>query len=178
MRTLRLVTVACLIVSAAVVRASAQTSFPASPHIPFVDQVAKTPPPQQDALLGTWDVIVTFADGSHVRSALSVLPGRRHGEGSVLHAAEASLLLPNPTTMEQGTWAHIRGRRFVESHFGFAVDGQFTAPAGRIGFRQHEITVDAKGETFRGVATFEVRDPTEVVVFSDVVQTTGTRQRP
>jgi hypothetical protein len=172
MRTLRLATVICFIVFTTAVHASAQPSHDGFAH------ASKTKPPQQDLLLGTWDVVVSFADGSQVKSVLTVLAGRHQGEGSVLHNAEATLLLPNPTTTEQGTWAHTKGRRFVESHFGFAVDAQLTAPAGRIGFGRHEITVDANGETFRGVATFEVRDPTGVVVFSDVVETVGRRQRP
>jgi hypothetical protein len=129
------------------------------------------------SLLGTWDLVVSFSDGSQVKSVLSVLPGRDGREGSVIHAAEASLLLPNPTTPEQGTWAQVHRGKYIATYYGFAVDSTFSAPAGRIGFR-HAIEVARDGETFRGVATFEVLDSTGAVVFSDSVTTAGKRQHP
>jgi hypothetical protein len=30
----------------------------------------------QDTLVGTWDLVLTFGDGTQVKSTLSVLPGR------------------------------------------------------------------------------------------------------
>jgi hypothetical protein len=131
---------------------------------------------QGNALVGTWNLVLTFSDGSQVKSTLTVIPGRGEGEGSIVHAAEASLLLPNPTTPEQGVWTHVRGRRFIASYQGYAVDAGFQAPAGRIGFR-HVLSVDPNQETLTGQAIFEVVDPSGAVVFSDRVQTTGTRQR-
>jgi hypothetical protein len=129
-----------------------------------------------NALVGTWNLVLTFSDGSQAKSTLTVIPGRDGGEGSVIHAAEASLLLPNPTTPEQGAWAHVRGRRFVAAYQGYAVDSAFQAPAGKIGFR-HSLLVSPDQQTLSGQAIFEVIDPTGAVVFSDRVQTSGTRQR-
>jgi hypothetical protein len=179
MKLHRLFAAVCLVVSAAWAPAS-QTLVAAStsPEERSIVEHEGSRGSWKDALVGTWDLVITFSDQSQVKSVLTVIPGRTEGEGSVLHAAEASLLLPNPTTTEQGAWAHLGHRLFVESHFGFAVDGSFTVPAGRIGFRQHQITVHPSGETFRGTATFEVRDPAGVVVFSDQIQSVGRRQRP
>ncbi|MBS1813215.1 MAG: hypothetical protein JST84_33935 [Acidobacteria bacterium] len=132
---------------------------------------------QQNALVGTWDLILTFGDGSKVKSTLTVIPGRREGEGSILHAAEASLLKPSPTTPEQGTWEHWGGLRFVASYVGYAVDEKFEAPAGRIGFK-HTIRVSGDQESFVGRAVFEVRDPEGSVVFTDNITTEGKRQHP
>lgn len=129
----------------------------------------------KNALAGTWDLTLTFSDGSSVTSTLSVLPGRRDGEGSVIHAAEASLLLPNPTTPEQGVWEHLGGLRFVASYKGFAVDEKFEKPAGKIGFR-HSIRLHPDQESFVGRAVFEVFDPEGNVVFSDTIITEGKRQ--
>jgi hypothetical protein len=129
-----------------------------------------------NALVGTWNLVLTFGDGSQVKSTLTVIPGRDAGEGSIIHAAEASLLLPNPTTPEQGAWTHVRGRRFIASYQGYAVDSGFQAPAGRIGFR-HSLLVNPDRESLSGDAIFEVVDPSGAVVFSDRVRTTGTRQR-
>ncbi len=132
---------------------------------------------QQNALAGTWDLTLTFSDGSSVKSTLTVMSGRRDGEGSIIHAAEATLLLPNPTTTEQGAWEHVGGLRFVASYQGYAVDEKFEKPAGKIGFR-HSIRLSGDQESFRGRAVFEVRDPEGNVVFSDNIQTKGTRQHP
>jgi hypothetical protein len=130
---------------------------------------------QKNALAGTWDLTLTFSDGSQVKSTLTVLPGRKDGEGSVIHAAEASLLLPNPTTPEQGAWEHLGGLRFVASYKGFAVDEKFEKPAGKIGFR-HSIRLHPDQESFIGHAAFEVLDPEGQVVFSDTIKTEGKRQ--
>ncbi|NOT64226.1 MAG: hypothetical protein HOP19_28760 [Acidobacteria bacterium] len=131
---------------------------------------------QKNALLGTWDLTITFSDGSKAASTLTVMPGRADGEGSVLHAAEASLLLPNPTTMEQGAWRHNSGLQFVASYRGYAVNEKFDMPFGKIGFR-HVITLNTDQVSFTGEAKFEVVDNTGTVVFSDNVKTTGVRQR-
>jgi hypothetical protein len=104
------------------------------------------------------------------------MPGRVDGEGSVLHAAEASLLLPNPTTPEQGAWQHNSGLQFVASYFGYAVDEKFEKPFGKIGFR-HLIDVNADQQSFTGRAVLEVIDGTGTVVFSDNLRTSGVRQR-
>lgn len=131
---------------------------------------------QKRALLGTWDLTLTFSDGSSVKSTLNVFPGRNDGDGSVLHAAEASLLLPNPTTPEQGVWQHAGGLQFIASYRGYAVDATFEHPAGTIGFR-HAITINPDQESFTGRAKFEVKDDKGEVVFSDNITTKGTRQR-
>lgn len=129
---------------------------------------------QKNALAGCWDLTLMFSDGSSVKSTLTVSAGRRDGEGAVIHAAEASLLLPNPTTPEQGAWEHIGGLRFIASYAGYAVDEKFEKPAGKIGFR-HSIRLSADQESFTGRAIFEVRDPEGNVVFSDEIQTKGVR---
>jgi hypothetical protein len=145
--------------------------------VPAHAQPAAVDAPAANSLLGTWDVVITFGDGTRVASALSVLAGRSAQEGSVIHAAEASLLLPTPTTPEQGTWERVGRRKYVATHYGFAVDSTFSAPAGRVGFK-HAITLSADGESFTGVATFEVLDPAGAVLFSDTVTTAGARQHP
>ncbi|MFN7946579.1 MAG: hypothetical protein U0Z53_14610 [Blastocatellia bacterium] len=129
----------------------------------------------KDALIGAWDLTLTFSDGSQVKSTLSVFPGRTNGEGTIIHAAEASLLLPNPTTPEQGAWRHNGGLQFIASYRGYAVDEKFEKPFGTIGFR-HAITLNADQESFTGHAVFEVIDAEGNVLFSDTVQTRGVRQ--
>jgi hypothetical protein len=131
---------------------------------------------QKRALLGTWDLTLTFSDGASVKSTLNVFPGRTDSDGSVLHAAEATLLLPNPTTPEQGVWQHAGGLQFIASYRGYAVDATFEHPAGTIGFR-HAITLNSDQESFTGRAVFEVKDDKGAVVFSDNITTRGTRQR-
>ncbi|MBS1786490.1 MAG: hypothetical protein JST85_02135 [Acidobacteria bacterium] len=132
---------------------------------------------QKNALVGCWELTLTFSDGSRATSTLSVFPGRTDGEGTILHAAEASLLLPNPTTPEQGAWQHNGGLQFVASYSGYAVDEKFQAPFGKIGFRQL-ITLNSDQESFTGKGKFEVIEgATGMVVFSDTVQVTGKRMR-
>lgn len=132
---------------------------------------------QKNALVGCWELTLTFSDGSHATSTLSVFPGRADGEGTILHAAEASLLLPNPTTPEQGAWQHNGGLQFIASYSGYAVDDKFQAPFGKIGFRQL-ITLNPDQESFTGKAKFEVVEgATGAVVFSDAVQVAGKRMR-
>lgn len=126
-------------------------------------------------LEGTWEVVNTFSDGSQVKSLLTIAAGRSANEGSVIHSAELSFTLPNPTLPEQGAWRRTRGREFVASYRGFAYTDTFQ-PFGRIGFR-HVITLDKNGKTFTGQALFEVIDASGAVLFSDNVQTTGVRQR-
>lgn len=139
----------------------------------FTDILAR----QKNALVGCWDLELAFSDGSKAHSMLSIFPGRGDGEGTVLHAAEASLLLPNPTTPEQGAWSHNGGLQFIASYKGFAVDDKFQAPFGTIGFRQ-AITMNPNQESFTGTAKFEVIEgATGMVVFTDTVKVTGKRQR-
>lgn len=139
----------------------------------FTDILAR----QKNALVGCWDLTLSFSDGSKAISTLQVFPGRADGEGTVLHAAEASLLLPNPTTPEQGAWQHNGGLQFIASYKGFAVDDKFQTPFGTVGFRQN-ITMSSNLESFTGVAKFEVIEgATKTVVFSDTVQIVGKRQR-
>jgi hypothetical protein len=145
----------------------------AAPQGGFTDILVR----QKNALVGCWDLTLTFSDGSSATSMLQVFPGRADGEGTVLHAAEASLLLPNPTTPEQGAWQHNGGLQFIASYKGFAVDDKFQAPFGTVGFRQ-AITMNSSLESFTGVAKFEVIEgATKTVVFSDTVQIVGKRQR-
>ncbi len=175
--------------------AQTETASPAAEHTPTTAEAANdagaTAPnrerhqdrlrdfiiEQMNALAGTWDLTLTFSDGSEVKSTLNVALGRRPGEGSVIHAAEASLLLPNPTTPEQGAWEYVSGRRFVASYKGFAVDEKFEKPAGKIGFR-HSIRLHSSGESFTGEAVFEVLDLEGNVVFTDKIKTEGKRQHP
>jgi hypothetical protein len=155
------------------VEAEAQTAAPfATQQGGILDVVER----QKKALLGTWNLTLTFSDGSQAKSTLSVFPGRTDSEGSVLHSAEATLLLPNPTTSEQGAWQYTGGLQFIASYRGYAVDEKFEQPFGTIGFR-HAITVSDNQDTFTGRATFEVIDSHGQVLFSDNVQTRGVRQR-
>jgi hypothetical protein len=136
-------------------------------------QDAKTSPYR---LEGTWDVVLTFGDGSQVRSVLTAIPGSTPDRGSVVHSAELSLAPPNPTLPEQGAWRRAGHRRFVASYRGFAFD-EASQPFGRIGFR-HVITLDKNAMTFTGQAVFEVIDRDGNVLFSDpAVQSYGVRQR-
>ena len=130
---------------------------------------------QKNAFLGIWDLTLTFSDGSQVKSTLNVFSGRAEGEGSVIHAAEASLLLPNPTTPEQGAWEHVGGLRFIASYQGYAVDEKFEKPAGKIAFR-HAIRLSGDQETFTGRAVFEVLDTEGKVVFTDYLETRAVRR--
>ncbi|MFN0108616.1 MAG: hypothetical protein ACKVZH_07145 [Blastocatellia bacterium] len=145
----------------------------AAPQGGFTDILAR----QKNALVGCWDLELTFTDGSKAKSMLSVFPGRGDGEGTVIHAAEASLLLPNPTTPEQGAWRHNGGLQFIASYKGFAVDDKFQVPFGTVGFR-HAISLNSDMESLTGKAKFEVTEgATGMVVFSDTVQIVGKRQR-
>jgi len=126
-------------------------------------------------LEGTWDLVLTFTDGSQVKSVLNVAAGRSPNEGSVIHSAEPSLAPPNPTLPEQGAWRRTKGREFVASYYGFSYTETFQ-PFGRVGFR-HVITLGKNGKTFTGQALFEVLDASGTVLFSDTVQSTGVRQR-
>ncbi|MEN3331200.1 MAG: hypothetical protein V7641_565 [Blastocatellia bacterium] len=131
--------------------------------------------PKKSALLGTWNLTVTFSDGSQVKSTLQVLPGPSDAGGSVIHASELSFTLPNPTLPEQGVWQYAGGTKFIASYRGYAYTDQF-APFGTIGFR-HAITMDSNQQGFTGQAVFEVIDATGQVLFSDNVQTRGVRQQ-
>jgi hypothetical protein len=131
--------------------------------------------PKKQALVGTWDVIITFADGTGVKSTLQVFPGPAEGEGSVIHASEFSFTPPNPTLPEQGSWRYAGGTQFIASYFGYSYNEDLS-PFGKIGFR-HSITIGADPDTFNGVAVFSVIDGTGQVVFSDTVHTHGVRQR-
>ena len=131
--------------------------------------------PKKQALIGTWDVVITFADGTGVKSTLQIFPGPAEGEGSVIHASEFSFTPPNPTLPEQGSWRYAGGTQFIASYFGYSYNEDLS-PFGKIGFR-HSITIGADPDSFNGVATFEVIDGTGQVVFSDTVHTHGVRQR-
>lgn len=130
----------------------------------------------QRALAGTWDVVLTFSDGSIARSTLQILPGAADGEGSTLHASEFSLAPPNPTVPEQGSWRHISRNKFVASYYGYSFDEQLQ-PFGKIGFR-HSITLSTDQDRFTGQAVFEVVDRDGKILFTDNVTSTGVRQRP
>jgi hypothetical protein len=131
--------------------------------------------PKKSALLGGWNLTLTFSDGSQVKSMLQVMPGPSDAGGTVIHASELSFTPPNPTLPEQGVWQYAGGTKFIASYRGFAYTDQF-APFGTIGFR-HAITMDSNQEGFTGQAVFEVIDATGQVLFSDNVQTRGVRQR-
>jgi hypothetical protein len=131
--------------------------------------------PKKQALVGTWDVVITTNDGSEVKSTLQIFPGPADGEGSVIHASEFSFTLPNPTLPEQGSWRYAGGTQFIASYFGYSYNEDLS-PFGKIGFR-HSISIGADPDTFNGVAVFEVIDGSGQVVFSDTVHTHGVRQR-
>ena len=128
---------------------------------------------KKNALAGTWDVVLTFGDGSQVKSTLQIMLGAAEGEGAAIHASEFSLAPPSPTLPEQGSWRYVDGSKFIASYFGYSFDEQLQ-PFGKIGFR-HAITLGADQETFTGVAVFEVIDLTGQVLFSDSLQTAGVR---
>lgn len=129
----------------------------------------------KNVLAGTWDLIITFSDGSNVRSTLQIMPGAGDGEGSALHASEFSLAPPSPTLPEQGSWRYLRGDQFVASYFGYSFDEKLQ-PFGRIGFR-HIITINFNPNYFTGRAVFEVIDLEGHVLFSDNVKTFGVRHK-
>ena len=126
------------------------------------------------ALLGTWNVTLTFGDGSQVKSTLQVFPGRSETDGSVIHASEFSFTPPNPTLPEQGVWEYTGGTQFITSYRGYSYTEDLQ-PFGLIGFR-HAITMGADQESFTGRAVFEVIDSSGQVLFSDNLQTRGVRQ--
>jgi hypothetical protein len=128
----------------------------------------------KNALAGTWDLVLTFGDGSQARSTLQIILGAADGEGSALHASEFSLAPPNPTLPEQGSWRNVRKNKFIASYYGYSFD-ELLQPFGKIGFR-HAITLSPDQETFTGEAVFEVLDLTGQVLFSDTITTSGTRQ--
>jgi hypothetical protein len=132
--------------------------------------------PKKNALVGTWNVVLTFPDGSEARSTLQILPGGKDGEGSALHASEFSLAPPSPTLPEQGSWEFVGGTLFNASYYGYSFDEQL-APFGKIGFR-HAITMGGNQETFTGNAVFEVIDLNGQILFTDTCQSRGVRQHP
>ena len=129
---------------------------------------------KKKGLVGTWNVTLTFGDGTQVKSTLQVFPGRSNTEGSVIHASEFSFAPPNPTLPEQGVWEYLGGREFIASYRGYSYTEQLE-PFGFIGFR-HAITVAWDQESFTGQAVFEVIDGSGQVLFSDNCQTRGVRQ--
>jgi len=131
--------------------------------------------PAKNALAGTWDLTLTFSDGSNVESTLQIMAGPADGEGSALHASIFSFAPPNPTLPEQGAWRYVRGSHFVASYYGYSYDEQFQ-PFGKIGFR-HKIILGANQNEFMGEAVFEVIDLEGHVLFTDNVTTKGVRQR-
>ncbi|MEW6128844.1 MAG: hypothetical protein AB1757_17535 [Acidobacteriota bacterium] len=156
--------------------ANEDTTIDETARVDASNKTGVTTVTKSNALIGAWDLTLTFSDNSQVKSTLSVFPGRTEGEGTIIHAAEASLLLPSPTTPEQGAWQYVGGQQFIASYFGFAVNETFEQPFGKIGFRQ-AITMDAGLESFTGRATFQVIDTTGQVLFSDNVTIRGVRQR-
>ncbi len=131
--------------------------------------------PLKNALVGTWDMVITFSDGVEVKSTLQILPGADLGEGSAIHASELSLAPPSPTLPEQGSWRYYQGEQFITSYAGYSFDEQLQ-PFGKVGFR-HLITLGFNQEYFTGRAVFEVVDLTGKVLFSDKVHTVGKRHR-
>ena len=129
---------------------------------------------KKKGLVGTWNVTLTFGDGTQVKSTLQVFPGRSNTEGSVIHASEFLFAPPNPTLPEQGVWEYHGGREFIASYRGYSFTEQLE-PFGFIGFR-HAITVAWDQQSFIGQAVFEVIDGSGQVLFSDNCQTRGVRQ--
>lgn len=129
---------------------------------------------KKKGLLGTWNITLTFPDGSQAKTTLQVFPGRSDTDGSVIHASEFSLAPPSPTLPEQGVWEYVGGQQFISSYRGYSFTEQLE-PFGFIGFR-HAITVSADQESFTGRAVFEVIDSTGQVLFSDTCTSRGVRQ--
>jgi hypothetical protein len=153
---------------------------PAGPAKPFTDEGARAQPlgptyEKKNALAGTWDVVLTFGDGSEVKSTLQIMPGAGEGEGSAIHASMFSLAPPSPTLPEQGSWRYVRGDQFIASYYGYSFDEQLQ-PFGKIGFR-HSITLGNDQSTFTGQAVFEVIDLDGNILFTDNCTTKGVRQR-
>jgi len=150
---------------------------PPDEDIRAIDRTDKTQGnyPKKNALIGTWDVVLTAGDGSNVRSTLQIFSGPADGEGSAIHASEFSLAPPSPTLPEQGSWRYVKDQQFVASYFGYSFDEQLQ-PFGKIGFK-HSITVADDQDHFTGEALFQVLDPDGNVVFSDTFRTRGVRQR-
>jgi hypothetical protein len=152
------------------------TEVPTANPLPIEQSIAPAAAfPKRNALIGIWNVTLTFGDGVQVKSALQVMPGAAEGLGTVLHSSEFSFTLPNPTLPEQGAWEHVAGARFIASYYGFSYTEQF-APFGKIGFR-HAITMDSNQESFTGQAIIEGFDTNGQLLFSDTCQTRGVRQR-
>ena len=128
------------------------------------------------ALLGTWDLIITFSDGSVNKTTLTIIPGRSDTEGTVIHSADASFVPPFSTLPQQGVWQYLGGGKFVVSDLGFSFD-ETLQPDGRVGFRQL-IKVSDDQESFTGTGQFVILDTTGQMFYSDSVQSTGTRQHP
>jgi hypothetical protein len=138
----------------------------------FIDVLER----QKNSLAGTWNLVLTFSDGTKVNSTLNVALGRGDGDGSIIHSAEGSFTLPNPTLPEQGSWHHRGGTQFIASYRGYAYTDKFEF-FGTIGFRQI-FNVGENQETLTGRGVFEVIDAKGEVLFSDNIQIQGTRQRP
>ena len=83
-------------------------------------------------LEGTWDLVLTFSDGSQVKSVLNVAAGRSANEGSIVHSAELSLVPPNPTLPEQGAGAGPDAVRSSHS-YGFSTRRHSSPSAGSAG---------------------------------------------
>lgn len=155
-------------------QARAATPQPATPNAEVLLPSAHALPPK-NALAGTWNVVLTFSDGSEVHSTLQLMTGAADGVGAAIHASEFSFAPPNPTLPEQGSWRHVQGSQFAASYYGYSYDGDFQ-PFGKIGFR-HLITLSRDQTRFNGQAVFEVLDLMGNVLFSDNVETVGVRQQ-
>lgn len=130
----------------------------------------------RNSLAGTWDLVLTFSDGTEVPSTLQIMSGATEGDGAALHASPFSFTPPNPTLPEQGSWRYLRRNEFVASYYGYSYDEQLQ-PFGKIGFR-HAITMARDLDHFTGEAVFEVIDLDGNVLFSDNITSAGVRQRP
>ena len=131
---------------------------------------------KKKGLLGTWDLIITFSDGSVNKTSHTIIPGRSDTEGTVIHSADASFVPPFSTLPQQGVWQYLGGGKFVVSDLGFSFD-ETLQPDGRVGFRQL-IKVSDDQESFTGTGQFVILDTTGQMFYSDSVQSTGTRQHP
>lgn len=139
-------TLAVVIVTASMAaRVSAQST----------DVPAKSPPSETATLtptiLGSWDVTITFPDGSTTKSIFTFAPGTTTDTGTVIDIAGGDLSGETPRPLcsaRQGVFALTGEREFATTEKGFCYDASF-ALAGTIKMR-NKITLGTRGAAFVG----------------------------
>jgi len=126
---------------------------------------------------GTWLVTVSTAGG--VPPPFPALITYSAGGGMVV---TDSSFPPTRGNVYQGTWARKSDREFVFTFLGFqytrGVPGRGSPPSGvHSGFVRvlETVTLDSSGDSYRGVAVFQLLDLNGNVVFSEPNTTTASR---